>query len=103
MNFPIIKIYYIEIITFAIVLSYYLFAGKNKFPKLWGCRRGYESKLDKYDWEEIFMRDKVYLAISIIFNSFCLVIKLFWGLLRQNSLVYICHLDNNYFYMAWTG
>ena len=32
MNFPINKIYYISIITFAIVLSYYLFAGKINFP-----------------------------------------------------------------------
>lgn len=65
MNFPINKIYYIAIIAFTIVLSYYLLAGKNKFPKLWGGKRGYESKLYKYDWQETFRRDKIYLAIAI--------------------------------------
>ena len=40
MNFPINRIYYIAIITFAIVLSYYLLAGKNKFPKLWRGKIG---------------------------------------------------------------
>nr|WP_276940020.1 hypothetical protein [Helcococcus sueciensis] len=50
MDFPINRIYYIAIITFVIVLSYYLLAGKNKFSKLWGGKRGYESNLDKYDW-----------------------------------------------------
>lgn len=32
MNLATNKIYYIAIITFSIVLSYYLLAGKNKFP-----------------------------------------------------------------------
>ncbi len=50
MNFPINIIYYIAIITFTIVLSYYLLAGENKFPKLWGGKRGYESKLDKFEF-----------------------------------------------------
>lgn len=88
MNFTINKIYYIAIITFSIVLSYYLFAGKNKFPKLWGGRRGYKSKLDKYDWEETFRRDKVYLAISIPYLIvFVLLSNLFGNYLGKIGLV----------------
>ena len=88
MDLTINKIYYIAIITFAIVLSYYLFARKNKFPKLWGGKRGYESKLDKYDWEETFMRDKVYLAISIPYLiDFVLLSNLFGDYLGKIGLV----------------
>lgn len=79
MNFPINKIYYIAIITFSIVLSYYLFAGKNKFPKLWGGRRGYLSKLDKYDWQETFRRDKVYLALSIPYLIVFVLLSNYFG------------------------
>lgn len=79
MNFPINIIYYIAIITFTIVLSYYLLAGGNKFPKLWGGKRGYESKLDKYDWEETFRIDKVYLAISILYLIIFVVLSNYFG------------------------
>lgn len=79
MNFPINRIYYIAIITFAIVLSYYLLAGKNKFPKLWGGKRGYQSNLDKYDWEETFRRDKVYLAISIPYLIVFVLLSNYFG------------------------
>lgn len=79
MNFPINIIYYIAIITFTIVLSYYLLAGGNKFPKLWGGKRGYESKLDKYYWEETFRRDKVYLAISIPYLIIFVVLSNYFG------------------------
>lgn len=78
------QIYIIGIIFFLLSNLYYLFIPKNKFPKYFQITRGYQSNMEKYDWDKTIKRHKIFLFVSLIFLVLFYILFKFLGLFMGN-------------------
>lgn len=83
-NQSINQIYIVGIIFFLLSNLYYLIIPKNKFPKYFQITRGYQSNMEKYDWDETIKRHKIFLFVSLIFLVLFYILFKFLGLFMGN-------------------